>query len=58
MSLFKSQAVFCQVCGVEFYTTFQMNEGKTCSDRCCKELKWRHTLAIMGKAYYPKPESV
>jgi len=29
---------------------------RVCSSACVREIRWRETLSIMGKEYYPDPE--
>lgn len=37
-------------------TDFRYCGGYCCDPECMAEYKWRKTLYIMNKAYYPKPE--
>ena len=63
MSRFSKQTFFCNACGKEMYTDCcgMMGGGPTlkwrvCSAKCIREVRWRETLSIMGKEYYPDPE--
>jgi hypothetical protein len=29
---------------------------RVCSSRCVREIRWKETLSIMGKEYYPHPD--
>jgi hypothetical protein len=54
MSIFVKQKCFCNICGLEFMTDFQSYGGRVCGSECWGELKWRETLAILGKDYVPQ----
>jgi hypothetical protein len=57
--LFSPQKWFCTVCGKEQFSQLTGNKfvgAVTCSPACYREFKWRETLAILGKEYYPDPE--
>ncbi len=56
MSLFCEQPAYCLNCGNTFMTNFQFYNGTVCSEYCGKEMKWKETLYIMGKEYYPQHE--
>lgn len=50
-------SIFCNVCGKEVTIAKSMG-GKflgyrVCSAKCCREARWRDTLHIMRKDYYP-----
>ena len=47
------------MCGRPQETTLTMGancvgSGRFCSMECLREGKWRETLSIMGKEYYPR----
>lgn len=52
--MFAKMKVYCNVCGIEFLTTFQQYQGRVCSMGCCNKLEWKKTLSILGKEYYPQ----
>jgi hypothetical protein len=58
MSLFSKQPGFCCVCGKAGEYTPHYKFGFICEDtmKCMEEYGWRHTLHVMGKKYYQKPE--
>lgn len=58
MSLFSKQKWFCNICGKEQFSVLPSNKyvgAMTCSTECVREFRWRETLSILGKEYYPKP---
>ena len=57
MALFSKQKAFCNVCGKEFETDYQIYRGIVCGKDCYHELEWRKVLSIMGKEYKPQSES-
>lgn len=62
MSLFSKQQFFCNCCGKELLCEAGAVMGskflgwRVCSPKCVREIRWRETLSIMGKEYYPDPE--
>jgi hypothetical protein len=56
-SIWAPQVVFCRICGTVIETVFQLYGGEVCNEICKIELEWRKTLCIMGKEYYPMPDS-
>jgi hypothetical protein len=58
---YSEQQFFCNCCGKEMLCNInQMMGGKflgfrVCSSKCVREIRWRETLSIMGKEYYPDP---
>lgn len=62
MSLFSKQKIFCNCCGLEMLIEYSKVLGgsflgyKVCSAKCVREIRWRETLSIMGKEYYPDPD--
>lgn len=60
--LFSKQKFFCNCCGKECFCTESGMLGGTrtmpwriCSTECMREIRWRETLSIMNKEYYPDP---
>jgi len=53
--MFSLQKLFCNTCGKEMLIKIADSyNGRFCSQECCNEFKWRETLSILGKEYYPK----
>jgi len=61
MPLFSEQDVFCKNCGRPMRASCEggthLKFRNDCSPECRNELEWKYTLSILGKAYYPRPES-
>lgn len=60
MSLFSMQQLHCPVCSKEFEHDFNLSGGygremRCCSKECWDELEWRRSLALLGRAYSPRP---
>ena len=62
MVLYSKQQFFCNCCGKEMHCIWADLLGggptmkwRTCSIKCLREIRWRETLSIMGKEYYPDP---
>jgi len=62
MSLYSKQKFFCNACGKEVFCECAAMLGggpglkwRVCSSACLQEIRWRETLSIMGKEYYPDP---
>lgn len=63
MSFYSPQEWYCNCCGKRMHTSpcnamiggFQLGY-KVCSSECSREMRWRDTLSMMGKEYYPQPE--
>ena len=56
--LFSKQLIHCVNCGVAIYRVVVDRTVQFCSEECREMFDWKHTLSIMGKAYYPKPETI
>ena len=60
--LYSKQKFFCNCCGKEMFCESSRMYGgsflrwRVCSYACVREIRWRETLSIMGKEYYPDPE--
>lgn len=60
--MMSKQKFFCNCCGKEMFVTCTQVMGskflgwRVCSSACVREIRWRETLSIMGKEYYPDPE--
>jgi len=57
--LFSPQKWFCTVCGKEQNSPIagKATGPLACSAACYREFRWRETLSIFGKSYYPYPEA-
>lgn len=56
---YSNQQFFCRTCGIEMFCPTGANYGaEVCSSKCWNELKWRETLSIMNKEYYPDPREL
>lgn len=59
--IYSKQKIFCNCCGLEMFEEIPRVMGgqyfgfKICSKKCAKEMRWRETLSIMNKEYYPDP---
>lgn len=58
--MFSEQKGFCCICGKEMIWSVGCNipfsKKGICSRKCNRELDWRESLSICGKAYYPDPD--
>ena len=55
---YSKQKLYCNLCGKEMFVAIAQIgnfDGRFCSIECLREFKWRETLSIMGKDYYPDP---
>lgn len=58
---YSKQKFFCNCCGKELFCACTDLMGgsflgwKVCSIECVREIRWRDTLSIMNKEYYPDP---
>lgn len=59
--LFSEQELICCICGTKYMAsvnrTWHGFDEATCRAQCFYEKKWRKTLSIMGKPYYPDPRT-
>jgi hypothetical protein len=57
MSFFGTTQLFCTVCGCRYQWSpnHGFSKSRACCRECHEEFQRRETLAIMGKAYYPRP---
>jgi hypothetical protein len=51
--VFETYPVYCCACGQRFDCHPVRGYRYACSRACWDEHEWRHTLAILGKKYYP-----
>jgi len=49
--MFSKQLMFCNTCGGEFRTRFDVYDGRFCCSDCQQEYVWRQTLSALGKPY-------
>jgi hypothetical protein len=55
MSLFSPMHLYCNNCGKAFVTRAGGEwHTRVCSRSCHRDLKWRETLSILGKDFYPR----
>lgn len=55
--MFSKQRWFCNACGKEQNSVISANRwlgAMLCGTECIEEFKWRQTISIMGKEYYPR----
>lgn len=53
--MWSHQTFYCRACGLKMFTTIGADySAQVCSKECWSEFKWRETLSIMGKQYYPR----
>lgn len=58
---YSKQKFFCNCCGKEMFVPCMGMMGskflgwKVCSTECVREIRWKETLSIMNKEYYPDP---
>lgn len=54
------QLWFCNACGRDMGHTSPVRalgrRFRVCSMPCAREMLWRETLSLQGKAYYPNPD--
>jgi hypothetical protein len=61
--IYSKQKIFCNCCGKEMDIEFPNVMGgkflgyRVCSTKCIQEIRWRETLSILGKEYYPNPQT-
>jgi hypothetical protein len=61
MSLWSKQIFYCNCCGKEMFCGANNVMGsnflgwKVCSIGCVREIRWKETLSLLGKEYYPDP---
>jgi hypothetical protein len=62
MSLYSKQKFYCNSCGREMFCEASGVMGskflgwRVCSEKCVREIRWKETLSIMNKEYYPHPD--
>jgi hypothetical protein len=53
--MFSVMKVYCPICRGDMDGMLGYGrEAKCCDKECYEEWEWRKTLAILGKAYYPR----
>lgn len=55
MALFRNQPGFCANCGKPGEYEVRHECMSVCSRECSENMRWKYTLYIMGKDYYPRP---
>ncbi len=57
MSVFSVMQVYCPICRVEMDGMRAYGrEAHCCSKQCADEWVWRQSLAVIGRAYSPRPK--
>jgi hypothetical protein len=62
MAVWSKQKFYCNCCGKEMFCGANSVMGSTflgwkvCSTECVREIRWKETLSLMGKEYYPHPD--